>query len=233
MVLPVVAAGARGAAALGGRAGGSGAARGGSANTLEKARQARRDVRSGRTRDKQGRNAQDTKFTGEKPSAMLYLGVSMIALLKDLLDFVGVGSLPGIGFVVTACFSFLIWILLVVFDNSSKGTRHNMRLIRGLVVIAFAAVEGFAFGLNFLPIETTMVIVLYHLARRVWKKEEEKAKEEKRLSAGQEREKQIQEARQARMEEERAQQERAQEEMMIAEQQESAEQQSAATGRRV
>src|SRR3990167_1055209 len=144
---------------------------------LRRVQQARRDVRDGKTRDDRGRNATDTKFTGEKPSAMLYLGVSMIALLKDLLDFVGVGSLPGIGFVVTACFSFLIWILLVVFDNSSKGTRHNMMLIRGLVVIAFAAIEGFAFGLNFLPIETMMVLVLYYLARKAWKKAKEEAEE--------------------------------------------------------
>lgn len=151
--------------------------RAGLRENLQRANQARRDVRDGRTRDPQGRTAANAKFTGEKPSMMLYLGVSMIALLKDLLDFVGVGSIPGIGTIVTACFTFLIWVLLFVFDNSLKGTRKNMTLIRGLVVIAFGAIEAFGFGLNFLPIETVMVIVLYQLAKRAWKKAKKEAEE--------------------------------------------------------
>lgn len=138
-------------------------------SALERAREARRAVRSGRVRDAQGRNAQAAQFTGEKPSAFLYLGVSMIALLKDLLDLVGVGSLPGIGTVVTGTFTFLIWILLAMFDRSSQNTKSNMSLIRGLVVLAFGLVEAVGFGLNFLPIETLMVIVLYQLARRAYR----------------------------------------------------------------
>ncbi|OGI14635.1 MAG: hypothetical protein A2878_00110 [Candidatus Moranbacteria bacterium RIFCSPHIGHO2_01_FULL_54_31] len=135
--------------------------------------QARKDVRSGRVRDGRGRIAANAKFTGEKPSAFLYLGASMIALLKDLLDFVGVGSLPAIGTVVTICFTFLIWILLAVFDRSSQNTRGNMQLTRGLVVIGFGIIEALGFGLNFLPLETTMVIVLYQLARRAYRRAEE------------------------------------------------------------
>ena len=146
-------------------------------NVLQRARQAARDVRSGKVRDKQGRTAAHAQFTGEKPSVLLYLGVSMIALLKDLLDLVGIGSLPGIGFVVTSCFSFLIWILLATFDRSSQNTRSNIQLIRGLVVIAFSLVEAIAFGLNFLPLETTMVIVLYQLARRAHRKAKKEAEE--------------------------------------------------------
>lgn len=187
MVLPVIAVAARGVAAAAGRAGVSrGAAAGasqkaasggntGKMSALQRARQARRDVRGGKAKDKHGRTAANAKFTGEKPSVLLYLGVSMIALLKDLLDLVGIGSLPGIGTVVTFCFTFLIWILLAIFDRSSQNTKSNIQLIRGLVVIAFGLVEAIGFGLNFMPIETAMVIVLYQLARRAYRKAKKEA----------------------------------------------------------
>lgn len=110
------------------------------------------------------------KFTGEKPSLLLYGGVGLIALFKDLLDLAFIGSLPGIGTIITLCLSFLIWMLLTVFDRSSKGTKGNMQIARGLVVIFFGLVEAIGFGLNFLPIQTAMVFVLYVLARRAWKK---------------------------------------------------------------
>ena len=137
-------------------------------NDVQRARQVTRNVR----RDV---NVKDVKFTGEKPSAFLYLGVAMIALLKDLLDLVGIGSLPGIGTVVTICFSFLIWMLLFLFDKSSQGARSNIQLTRGLVLLGFGLVEAVGFGLNFLPIETTMVIVLYQLARKAYKRAREAA----------------------------------------------------------
>lgn len=144
-------------------------------NDLQRARQVTRNVRRGNIKNQQGRSAQDAKFTGEKPSVLLYLGVAMIALLKDLLDFAGIGSLPGIGFVVTACFTFLIWMLLTLFDRSSQGAKSNIQLTRGLVTIGFGLVEMVAFGLNFLPIETVMVIVLYQLARKAYKRAREAA----------------------------------------------------------
>ena len=137
---------------------------------LQRARQVARDVRRGAIQDRQGRSAKDAKFTGEKPSAFLYLGVAMVALLKDLLDLVGIGSLPGIGTVVTLCFTFLIWMLLTLFDRSSQGAKSNMMLTRGLVVIGIGLIEALGFGLNFLPIETTMCILLYHLAKKAYQK---------------------------------------------------------------
>jgi len=112
------------------------------------------------------------QFTGEKPSAMLYLGLSMIALLKDLLDFVGIGSLPAIGTVVTACFAVLIWMLMTLFDHS--GGKHNNKMARGLVLLMFSLVEAVGFGLNFLPLETLTVTILYMMARSAWKKEQKR-----------------------------------------------------------
>lgn len=191
MAVPVTTVAARGAAATGGHMSvprGSvsssrvrvplpqkvaAASQVGERNDTQRVRQVQRNVRSGRVRDRQGRSIQHAQFTGEKPSALLYLGVSMIALLKDLLDLVGIGSLPAIGTVVTLCFTFLIWILLATFDRSSQNTRGNMHLVRGLVVIFFGLVEAVGFGLNFLPIETAMVIVLYQLAKRAWRTQQQ------------------------------------------------------------
>ncbi|MDO8566413.1 MAG: hypothetical protein Q7S04_04525 [Candidatus Moranbacteria bacterium] len=155
-----------------------------------------------------------TKFTGEKPSFMLYGGATIIALFKDLLDFVGIGSLPAIGTVVTICFSLLIFILLTVFDNSGGWNKTNRVIMRGLVFTLVAIFEGIFFGLNFLPLETFTVIGLYLFARHTWKEEDIKAKEENRLSAQQTREEQIQEGRYARIEEERRQEEMAREQAM-------------------
>ncbi len=92
-------------------------------------------------------SARGGKFTGVKPSLLFYLGLFFIALLKDLLDFVGIGSLPGLGTVVTICFSFLIWMLMTLFDRS--GGKSNKKMARGLVLIFFSLVEAIFFGLNF------------------------------------------------------------------------------------
>lgn len=116
--------------------------------------------------------AKNTKFSGEKPSTMLYLGVGMIALFKDLLDLAGIGSLPGIGTIVTFCFTALIWLLLTVFDKS--GAKGNAKMVRSLIIMLIALIEGIGFGINFLPIETGTVILLFILAKREWSKEKKK-----------------------------------------------------------
>lgn len=133
-------------------------------------------------------NAKKMKFTGEKPSMILYLGISMIALFKDLLDLVGIGSLPAIGTVITFCLTFLIWMLFLVFDKSGGGSKANRVIVRGLILIFVGLVEGFFFGLNLLPIETATIVVLYFMARHAYKKakkehKEESEKESKKKSA--------------------------------------------------
>lgn len=118
--------------------------------------------------------------SGVKPSKMLYLGLGCIALLKDLLDLVGLGSLPGIGTIVTICFSFFIWMLMTLFDRS--GGKSNNKMVRGLVLVGFSLVEAIGFGLNFLPIETVTVIALYIMAHRAWKREEKRLREEEKAN---------------------------------------------------
>ncbi|MDP2837686.1 MAG: hypothetical protein Q8O53_00205 [Candidatus Moranbacteria bacterium] len=123
------------------------------------------------------KQAKKVKSSGEKPSKVLYLGLGFIALFKDLLDFTGVGSLPGIGTVVTLCVSFLIWILLTIFDRS--GVKTNTKITRSLLILILGLVEAIGFGLNFLLIETFTVILLYVMAQKAWKKEEKKSQGEK------------------------------------------------------
>ncbi|MFZ1654786.1 MAG: hypothetical protein WBO92_00180 [Candidatus Moraniibacteriota bacterium] len=108
--------------------------------------------------------------TGEKPSLILFGGLAVIALFKDLLDLVGLGSLPLIGTVVTLCFSSLIFMLLFLFDRS--GGRGNKKLAQGMVMIFGTLIEGLGFVLNFLPLETLTVIFLYIISYRAWKKAE-------------------------------------------------------------
>jgi hypothetical protein len=147
---------------------------------MQNTRKVRQAIRKGHRA--WGKAVKQTKFTGEKPSMLLYLGISMIALFKDLLDLVGVGSLPAIGTVITICITFLIWILFLVFDKSGGGSKTNRAIVRGLILIFVGLVEGLFFGLNLLPIETATIVVLYFLARHAYKKakkeHEKKAEEE-------------------------------------------------------
>lgn len=141
-----------------------------------------------------------------KPSAMLYLGLAMIALLKDLLDLALVGSLPGLGTVVTALFGFVMWMLMTLFDRS--GGKSNNKIARSLVLLFASLVEALGFGLNFLPIQTLIVAVLYMMARSAWKRGAAQAEQEEaarnRASQAQALRMQVQVAQQAQYQQEAA-----------------------------
>lgn len=89
----------------------------------------------------------------------LYLPALAVAMFKDLLDFVFIGSLPVIGTVITASLSFLIFALL--FLTGSKNQTSRRVIVLGLTTL----VEGILFGLNFFPLETAAVLVIYYLDR--------------------------------------------------------------------
>jgi hypothetical protein len=117
-----------------------------------------------------GRLAAQAKMegTGAKPSFFLFSLLGILALFKDMLDLIGLGSLPGIGTIVTAGFSLTMFLLLLVFDRS--GGRANRRMMQGLIVTAGGLIEGLGFIINFLPLQTLTVIFLYLVARRSWKR---------------------------------------------------------------
>lgn len=101
----------------------------------------------------------------ERATLFSYSPVFMLALLKDLLDLVGIGSLPVIGTIVTFCISILIFLLFFLIKANSKllDTRFFMRM--GVTLLLGSAIEGFAFGLNFLPIETITMFIIFFMDR--------------------------------------------------------------------
>lgn len=101
----------------------------------------------------------------EKATLFSYSPVFMLALLKDLLDLTGIGSLPVIGTIVTFCISLLIFLLFFLIKANTKllDTRFFMRM--GVTLLLGSAVEGFAFGLNFLPIETITMFIIFFMDR--------------------------------------------------------------------
>lgn len=84
-----------------------------------------------------------------------------VAFLKDLLDWVGIGSLPAIGTVITFCVSITIGFIFLMAGASGKRTvaKSTMRWL--LTLVAGTGVEAFLFGLNFFPIETFTVLIAY------------------------------------------------------------------------
>lgn len=88
-----------------------------------------------------------------------------LALFKDLLDLAFIGSLPAIGTVITFCISMAIGFVLL-FDGVSNYKRKVVRnmMRRWLVLIGGTIAEGVLFGLNFMPIETLVVGIIYWMA---------------------------------------------------------------------
>lgn len=116
-------------------------------DNLEAARQTRKQ---GAVVKHQSENAQQVSFSS-------YFPPFMVALLKDILDFTLIGSLPGLGSVVTFCFSILIFFLMMMAGSKSKYSLSK----KGVTLMIGTAAEGFLFGLNFLPIETITVLFIY------------------------------------------------------------------------
>lgn len=105
----------------------------------------------------------------------------MMAILKDLLDFAGIGSLPAIGYVVTICVSSVIGIMVFIAGSGNKKRNKAKSLIKKLVTLGGGTiVESLLFGLNFLPIETLTVIVLYRIVKKEKAAEARLLAEEKR-----------------------------------------------------
>lgn len=128
---------------------------------------------SGTTRAQQQvralRTARENRLTppqieeGSNRSSFNIIGYTIaftIALCKDLLDFVGIGSLPLIGWIVATIASTLIFITLLTTDSSGSMASSRRMIQRVIVLAGTIVVEGLFFGLNFLPLETGAVLLL-------------------------------------------------------------------------
>ncbi|MFA6973951.1 MAG: hypothetical protein WC238_04430 [Parcubacteria group bacterium] len=100
-------------------------------------------------------------FSYVNPFMDWLFGIAIIlAILKDILDFVGVGSLPGIGTVITLIVSLSIAFVMLLTGSASKikiskTGRKFMVLIGGTIV-------EMIFGIDFAPIETTMAVYIFY-----------------------------------------------------------------------
>lgn len=115
---------------------------------------ASRVLRNQQTKTQQSRSLQESTV-----NFFLYLPAMAVAMFKDILDFVFIGSLPVIGTVITAGLSFLIFALLYL--TGSKNQTSRRVIVLGLTTL----VEGVLFGINFFPLETAAVFVIYYLDR--------------------------------------------------------------------
>lgn len=109
-----------------------------------------------------------------------YLLAVFVALLKDLLDFGIIGSLPVIGTVLTLCASIFIFFMLLLAGSSGKMKIANSMVRRYLILTVGTLVE-FLFGINFLPVLTLTVLVIWFMAAAEKKQADEIEKKEVKL----------------------------------------------------
>lgn len=102
------------------------------------------------------------------------------ALLKDIVDLVGIGSLPAIGTVITLMASITIFAVMFITGNFFKK-----RWAKKIGVVFMGTAVEIIFGLNFLPVETAIVIIVFYLALDDRRKEAEAAEKKKAQAASQ------------------------------------------------
>jgi hypothetical protein len=86
------------------------------------------------------------------------------ALLKDILDFGFIGSLPGIGTAISFLAGITIFFMMLLAGSGQQGKMVKGMIKKSLVLAGGTLVEAIGFGLNFLPIETLTVIIILIMA---------------------------------------------------------------------
>ncbi len=109
------------------------------------------------------------KVKKDYPSFLLYLPVMMVALLKDLLD-LAIGWIPGVGFLLAVCFGFLLFMLLFIIRANKSLINSRFLIKMGMVFLVGTLIESIPL-LNFLPIETTVIYVIYWLDKHLSEKQ--------------------------------------------------------------
>lgn len=99
----------------------------------------------------------------DKPSLFAYSAPFAVAGFKDLIDLVGIGSLPFIGTAITILCAILIFMLLLLIKKNSSLFNAKIVISRIVVLVCGTAIEGFMFGLNFLPIQTITMYIIYEI----------------------------------------------------------------------
>lgn len=105
------------------------------------------------------------------------------AILKDFLDILeGVIVLHGLLVVATFCISIFI-ALMMILANALEEQKTTGRIMMKKWLVLFGATTGeLIIGVDFLPIETMAVIVIYALALLARKQVKEEKKKQKKIS---------------------------------------------------
>ena len=85
------------------------------------------------------------------------------AILKDVLDLAVVGSLPGIGTVLSIMAGITIFFMMLLSGNNGKRKAVGGMMKQGLVLVMGTLFEAVGFGLNFFPMQTATVFVIYFM----------------------------------------------------------------------
>lgn len=105
-------------------------------------------------------------FLGDMP----YVAALGAAMLKDLLDLVFVGSLPGMGTVITIICSIFIGMMIFLAGINDKTKRKARRLAKSkafqktvvrILALILGTVIEFVPGVDFFPVESAIVVIIY------------------------------------------------------------------------
>lgn len=110
---------------------------------------------------------------------MYWLAI-LAAAFKDIIDFFLIGSMPGIGTVITFCISIFIAMMMLLGSFTNGVGRMHQKIIRSYLILIMGTGAEMLFGLNFFPIETVVACFVYILMLADRKAQEEVKKEEKR-----------------------------------------------------
>lgn len=102
-----------------------------------------------------------------KPSLLLYMPAFVLAAIKDLLDWVLIGSLPVIGTIITFMFGITIFLCLLLVKTNGSVADSRFVIWRAVIMLCGTAAEGFIFGLNFLPIQTIVILIIFLMDRHL------------------------------------------------------------------
>jgi len=104
----------------------------------------------------------------------------MLAILKDISDIVLIGSVWGIGTVISICCSILggFYIWLIGMGEIKKKARGFLggTTKRLLVLFGGTTIEAFAMGVNFLPMQTITFLLMYIML--LYERSQNKSQEE-------------------------------------------------------
>jgi hypothetical protein len=90
-----------------------------------------------------------------------YIVAFGMAILKDILDLAVIGALPGIGTVLTIIASITIFFMMLLSGSGSSKKMAGGMIKKGLVLAGGTIFEMVGFGLNFFPMETATVLLVY------------------------------------------------------------------------